>query len=173
MVATRRPLDLLTAASVTVAWVILANKPFYPVYIWWLVGSGVVVSLWTLLATPAFIAIVFLASRYPLVARAGVPLVGTIDTLLATKVFGPSSGTELFFAPCMMLAALSFHREEKWWQRGLIAFIFVVFALSHGRLGAPLHVWSDVDLATLRNLNAFAVASLMAFIALRWPAARQ
>lgn len=173
MAATPRPTDPLTAASVTVAWVILLNKPFYPVYIWWLVGSGVAASLWTLLAMPAFAAIVLLAPRYPLVARAGVPVVGTIDTVLATKLFGPSAATELFFAPCMMLAALSFHAGEKWWQRGLIAFIFVVFAVSHGRLGLPLHVWSDADLATLLNLNAFAVASLMAFIALRWPAARR
>jgi hypothetical protein len=173
MVAASRPLDPLTEASVSVAWVILANKPFYPVYIWWLAGSGVAASLWTLLAAPAFVAVVFLAPRYPLVARAGVPLVGTVDTVLATKVFGQGAGTELFFAPCMMLAALSFHAEEKWWQRGAAAFIFVVFALSHDRLSPALNVWSDADLATLRNLNAFAVASLMAFIALRWPAARR
>lgn len=167
---TRAPLDPPTAASVAVAWVILANKPFYPVYVWWLVGSGVAASLWTVLAAPAFLAIVLLASRRPLLARAGVPLVGMLDTLLATKVFGTGAGTELFFAPCMMLAALSFRAGEEWWQRGLATLIFAAFALGHGRLGAPLHVWSDGELATLLNLNAFAAASLMAFIALRWPA---
>ena len=26
--------DPLTAASVTVAWVIIGNKPFYPFYVW-------------------------------------------------------------------------------------------------------------------------------------------
>jgi hypothetical protein len=51
----------------------------------------------------------------------------------------------------------------------LAALIFVAFAAAHNRLDPALHVWSDQSLAALLNLNAFAVASLMAFIALRWP----
>lgn len=33
--------DALTQATATAAWVILLNKPFYPLYVWRLVGSGV------------------------------------------------------------------------------------------------------------------------------------
>lgn len=165
----RPPLDPLTSASVTIAWVIFGNKPFYPLYVWWLTGSGVAMSCWSMAAAPVFLLIALGARRYPLAARIGVPLTGTLDTLFETKLFGYGSGTELFLAPCVMLAAISFYAEEKWWQRGLAAFVFACFAAAHGRLGAALHVWSDRDLAALFDLNAFAVASLMAFVALRWP----
>ena len=46
----RAPLDPLTQATVTLAWVIALNKPFYPLYVWYLVGNGVVASLATMLA---------------------------------------------------------------------------------------------------------------------------
>ncbi|MBW6424151.1 hypothetical protein KX729_22045 [Rhizobium sp. XQZ8] len=164
-----RPIpDPLTQATVTVAWVIVLNKPFYPLYVWYLVGNGVTASLSTLVSAPFFLAIPFLAGRSPLMARIALPLVGTLDTLFETKLFGQASGTELFFAACIMLAALSFTPEEKWWQRGMAALVFAVFAFSRSYLGAPLHNWSDADLTILFNLNAFAVASLMAFIALRY-----
>ena len=168
MTAERVRLDELAAATVTVAWVIVANKPFYPLYIWWLVGSGVQASLGTLIAMPLFFVLPFLARRYPLGVRVGLPLIGMLDTLLATKLFGQSSGAALFFAPCIMLVALSFRASEKWWQRGLSAFLFVVFALNYDTPGAPLHIWPDAEIATLFSINAFAVASLMAFIAIRY-----
>ncbi|QND46025.1 hypothetical protein HB780_10035 (plasmid) [Rhizobium lusitanum] len=164
--------DSLTRASITIAWVIIANKPFYPLYVWWLLGNGIVASLFTLIAAPFFLAIPFLASRSPLAARIALPVIGTIDTLFETKLFGAGSGTALFLAPCIMLAALSFHAEEKWWQRGVTAFIFLVFVISRMSVGEPFHTWADADLSILLNLNAFAVASLMAFIALRYAGVR-
>jgi hypothetical protein len=167
--ADRPPPDPLTAATVTVAWVIVANKPFDPLYVWWLTGDGVLVSCWTMSAAPLFLLVILGARRHPLGARVAVPLVGMCDTLFETKLFGQDSGTELFLAPCIMLAAVSFYAGEKWWRRSLAALIFAAFALAHDRLGAALHAWSDRNLAALLDLNAFAVASLMAFIALRWP----
>ena len=161
-------LDPLTAATVTTAWVICANKPFYPLYVWWLVGNGVMASLATIIAAPLFAAIPFIARRSPLAARVALPVVGTLDTLLETKLFGQAAGTELFLAACIMLAALSFHPEEKNWRRAIAVAIFLAFAAFHDRYGAALHVWSAADLATLFNLNAFAVASLTVFIALRY-----
>ncbi|MGV3551186.1 hypothetical protein [Rhizobium sp.] len=171
--AARRPLDPLTQATVTVTWVIVLNKPFYPLYVWWLVGSGVQASLGTLLSVPFFLFVLYLARNWPLAARLGLPIVGTLDTVFETKLFGYSSGTELFLAPCMMLAALSFNPLEKWWQRGLAAGIFLVFVVTHGRLGAALYAWTVEDLATLFSINAFAVASLMAFIAIRYAGVRR
>jgi hypothetical protein len=164
----KAPLDPLTQATVTVAWVILLNKPFYPFYVWWLVGSGVQASLGTLASVPFFLLIIYLGPRNPLAARIALPLVGAVDTLFETKLFGYGSGTELFLAPCIMLVALSFHAEEKWWQRGMAALLFVVFLAAHGRLGAALHEWTPGELAILFNVNVFAVASLMAFVAIRY-----
>lgn len=164
--ATSTPLDARTRMTVTVAWVIVMNKPFYPIYVWYLVGNGVMASVATLVSVPFFLAIPLFARRFPLCARTALPLVGTVDTLFETKLFGQGSGTELFFAACMMLVALSFRPEEKWLQRGVAVFVFAAFAFSRNFIGLPLHAWTEFDLKILLDLNAFAVASLMAFIAL-------
>jgi hypothetical protein len=172
MAAARTKLDPITQATVTVAWVIFANKPFYPVYVWWLVGSGVTASLATLISAPFFLAIPFVARRWPLAARVMLPLVGTVDTLFETALFGTGSGTELFYAPCVMLAALAFMPHEKWWQRGTAVLVFLIFMISRTYLGAPMYPWNPTELSILLNLNAFAVASLMTFIALRYAGLR-
>lgn len=166
MAAKGRNLDPLTQATVTVAWVVALNKPFYPLYVWYLVENGVVASLCTLLSAPFFLAIPLLARRSLFAARIALPLVGAFDTLFETKLFGQSSGTELFFAACIMLAALAFRADEKWWQRGLAVVIFTVFVISRTLIGRALYVWSDAELVRLFSLNAFAVASLTTFIAL-------
>lgn len=168
MRAQRALLDPLTQATVTIAWVICLNKPFYPVYVWYLVGDGVVASLGSLLAAPVFLAIPFIARHSPVIARISLPIVGAFDTLFETRLFGKSSGTELFFGDCIMLAAVSFHSQEKWIQRSVAALVFAVFLLSRHTGGPPLHGWSDADLAIFLDLNVFAAACLMAFIAIRY-----
>ena len=164
----KAPPDALTAATVTVAWIIFANKPIYPLYVWWLTGEGVAWSTLTMLAAPFFLAVALLARHFPLEARIALPVIGLIDTVFETKLFGQASGTELFLAPCIMLVAMSFHAHEKNWQRVLAALFFVVFMVERSFIGAPIHVWSDGALETLFSLNAVAVASLMAFIAYRY-----
>lgn len=151
---TRPTLDPLTQATVTIAWVIFANKPFYPLYVWYLVGNGVTASLGTLLAAPFFLVIPVIAHRTPLAARLALPLVGTLDTLFETKLFGTGSGTELFLAACVMLAALSFRGEERWAQRGLVALIFGAFLITRNWTSASFDRWSESELSILFNLNA-------------------
>jgi lysylphosphatidylglycerol synthetase-like protein (DUF2156 family) len=164
----RQSPDPMTQATVTVAWVIIANKPFYPFYVWWLVGSGVGTSMATLVSIPFFAAIPPLASRSPFLGRLALPLVGALDTVFETAIFGRGSATLLFLAPCVTLATVSFHAVEKWWQRGLACFIFVCFAGSWRLIDRPVFPWSTDQLATLANINVLAVASLMTFIALRY-----
>lgn len=166
--AARPAPDPLTQATVTIAWVIVLNKPFYPLYVWYLVGNGVAISLGSLVAAPFFLAIPFLARHSSLAARVALPLIGTLDTLFETKLFGSASGTELFFAACILLVALSFRANELWWQRGAAVFVFAIFVFSRNWIGLPFRIWDANDLSSLLNLNAFAVASLTTFIALRY-----
>lgn len=160
-------LDALTLATVTVAWVIVANKPFYPPTIWWIIGNGVEAAWLSALSAPFFLAIPFIARHSPLAARIALPVIGTLDTIFETKLFGKGSGTELFFAACIMLVATSFRASERIWQIGLTGFVFASFLATRYLIGDALHIWSEADLAKLFNLNAFAVACLTAFIALR------
>lgn len=161
-------LDPLTRATVTVAWVIFLNKPFYPLYVWYLVGHGITASLATLISAPFFFAVVLVAKRSPLASRILLPAVGTLDTAFETTLFGQGAGTELFFAACIMLVALSFRPQEKIWQYAMTIFVFCVFVASRTFNGQPWYPWSAGELSTLLNLNIFAVASLLAFIALRY-----
>lgn len=161
--------DDLTKATLTVAWVIILNKPFYPLYVWYLVDAGAAVaSLVSLLSMPFFLLIPLLAKKSNLAARVALPLVGTLDTLFETAIFGDQSGTEFFFAACIMLASISFRADEKRWQYVTAILVFIAFFCSRTFLGAGLQSWSADDLATLVNLNAFSAASLMTFIALRY-----
>lgn len=165
--ATAQP-DQRSSAAVTVVWVVLLNKPFYPIYVWYLTGEGFFASLGTLLAVPLYIGALLMARHSGLVTRVALVLIGTVDTFFETKLFGQSSGTELFFAACIMLVAVLFTEREAWWQRGLAATVFAAFVVSRSFVGPPLRQWSDTGLVSLFNLNAFAVGCLMAYIALRF-----
>lgn len=162
-----RQADPLTQASITISWVIILNKPFYPLYVWWLLGTGVATSALTLVSIPFFLAIPLAAGRSGFYPRLALPLLGTLDTVFETWIFGRASATILFLAPCIMLAALSFRAGEKWYQRGLACLIYASFAASWWLIAAPIFPWNADQLQTLMGVNAFAVASLMAFIALR------
>lgn len=170
---TRDPMtDPHATAVVTVAWLIVANKPVYPLYVWWFVGNGTAAACLTMLATPAFLAIALMGARHPLAARLALPLVGALDTLFATKLFGAASGTELFFVPCLILAVASFRPDEGRWTKGLVAVLFVSFVVAHGRLGAAWGPWTIEETARLLEINVFAVASLAAFLGWRFSGLR-
>jgi hypothetical protein len=169
--AARPPTDPLASASAAVAWVVVANKPLYPVMIWWYVGGGFESSLATLIAAPLYAAAAFLAGRASLATRVATPAIGLADTLLATKMFGPGSGTELFLFACGLLAALSFRPYEIWWSRGLIGLIFVAFVAMRLGGGAALYALPPDQLGRLLDLNMVSAASLFAFIGLRFAGA--
>lgn len=161
--------DPLTAASVTVAWVIIGNKPFYPFYVWWLIGrEAALVSLWTLVATPLFAAVPFLAGRAPHLARLVLVLVGIADTAFASLMLGAGTGAIFFFFPCLMLAVLCFFTGEAWRTRVTAALAFVAFALLAKFGGAGVHGWTTEEARTLSSLNLYCAIALSAFIALRF-----
>lgn len=162
-------LDPLTSAAMAIAVVVALNKPFYPLYVWYLAGSGLTASLYSLMSFPLFAALPFLARKNPLAARIGLVVVGTIDTLVITRFMGEATGTWLFALPCLTLAAVSFYDDEKWISRGLIAAGFLAVVIMHGRYGAPVDVITPEDIDTLFTLNVVGAASLAAFIGLRYP----
>lgn len=162
--AERSKVDPLTSAVRTVAWLIFANKPVYPLYVWWFAGSGVLASTLTAASAPLWLALAWYGPRSPLLLRAGAPLLGMVDTLMATKLFGAASGAELFFAPCLLLAAMSFRVDETRVSQALVAVLYLVVIAAHGRYGAAWHDWPAEQLTSLLNVNALAVASLCAFI---------
>lgn len=156
-------------AAVSIAWLIALNKPFYPLYVWWLSGAE---AAWNSIATmataPLYLAVPFVARRRPFAARVLLVCVGLADTLFATKLFGASAGTELFLVPCLLLAYVCFGPQESRWRRGLAVVVLAGFAVLHGRYGAALNGWAPETAARLFDLNAWSAAGLSVFIVWRF-----
>ena len=165
--------DARTAACVSIAWLIVFNKPFYPLYVWWLAGAEAAwASAPTMIGGLLYLAIPFVARRSALAARVMLPLVGLADTLFATKLFGAAAGTELFLFDCALLGVVAFDAGEYLATRGVAAAIFVASVALHGRYGAALCGWTPAEAARLFELNAYSAASLTAFIAWRFSRAK-
>ncbi len=163
--------DPLTAVTNLIALSVVGNQPFYPLYVWWLVGDDGWVSLLTFLSTPFFLAIPAVSRRSPFAARALLPIVGVANTLLSAKTFGISSGVELFLCPCVMIAGMSLRGTERKTLLAIIAFALSAFALGRRGLGVPLHEFSREEYAHFLSLNAWSVAGLTAFAAFQFSGA--
>jgi hypothetical protein len=163
--------DARTAACVSAAWLILFDKPVYPIYVWALIGADAATrSLATLALAPLYAAVLALAGRSARWARIALPLVGLADTVYATKLMGPDAGTESFLVACGLLAIVGFSAPEARISRSLVVVVFLAFVALHGRYGASLQAWTAGEVARLFTLNLYGAASLVAFIGLRFAA---
>lgn len=159
----------LSNACSSVATVIALNKPIYPLYVWWLAPDALKASLFTVISLPLYLGLIYLARHNSKASRIGLALIGTLDTLAIGMILGDQSGSWLFLAPCVMLAAVVFRSDEIWMRRIAISLAYSLFALSFGRFPEPLIAYSVESAATLFKLNAFGAFALVAFIGLRFP----
>lgn len=159
--------DPLTNAANWVAVVVAWNQPFYPLYLWAVVGGDKVwPAFLTFLSTPLFLAVPAVAKRHSLVARMMLPVTGIANGILSAKAFGVASGVEIFLLPCALLGAALFRPRER--AAGL-----VVIALSAAAYLVPAHVFGQAlaeytatDNSGMAGLNAASAAVLVVFIGL-------
>ena len=151
------------AGFASVAWVVVANKPLYPLWIGWLVGEGAYASALTMATTPLYLLIALKAATAPRL-RWLLPIVGAADAFIGTKALGAGAGMEAYLAPCAMLAAFAGSAREKTATRILLVLLFVAFVLLRLWQPEPLALLSAQAAERLRNLNLFSVAGLMFFI---------
>jgi hypothetical protein len=163
--------DPLVAASNIVALVVAFNQPFYPLYIRWFVGDDHGASLVTFFSTPLFLAVPAVARRSSLAGRALLPVVGILNTLTSTLAFGAASGVELFLCPCVMIAGMSLRQNERATMLVIVGLALAVFGLLDGKTVAASTLFSSSEYASLLSLNAWSVAMLTAFVALRYSSA--
>ncbi len=103
--------DPQAALANTVALVIVGNQPFYPLYLHAIVGRAAWPAWITLVTLPLFAIIPAVARRNALIGRAMLPIIGTANSILATKLIGVDTGVELFLLPCVLLAAMLFRER--------------------------------------------------------------
>ncbi len=157
--------DPLAAAGNLVALVIGFDQPFYPLTLYWATGADVTWSLIDFLSAPCFLAVPFVMRRSSLAGRVMLVVVGTLDTLASAKVFGTASGAELYFGPCLMLAAMLFRKREQ-----LVSFVLIGLTLGcvvflHGYYGDAWLSLSGTQDAIVLRVNTISVAMLTVFIA--------
>ncbi len=140
------------AAANRLALAVAASQPTYPLYLGWLVGGPWAWSWWTLLSTPMFLGVPWLARRDPQLGRALLVLAGLGNTALALKLFGPQAGLGWFIPACAGIAVLAFGPGERRWTMALVA-LCAALALGQGHLGAPLAQSAPAELAALARLN--------------------
>lgn len=154
--------DPLAGIANTVAMIVASNQPFYPLYLYAIVGTAAWPSWLTLLTTPFFLAVPALARRHSLAGRALLPIVGIANNILCVKLIGARTAVELFYLPCILLAAVLFRRGERAVMLPLLGLPFVTYLFLDDKLGAPLAHFADEQYASIASLHAVSVASLIA-----------
>jgi len=163
--------DPRVAAANWVSVLVAMNQPFYPLYVWGVVGDDGGASLVTLLSTPFFAAIPAVARRHSRLGRAMLPLIGAANTMLTAKAVGSATGVELFLFPCAMAAAMGFRARERTAMITTLVALLAAYVVLHDRMGAPLHVFSADAYARFLTMNIYSVAGLTLLIALQFAAA--
>lgn len=169
--------DALAARANAIALAVASNQPFYPAYVRWFVGDDGWISLLTFLSTPFFLIVPAVTRKSVAAGRALLPVAGAANTLFCAKLFGQASGVEIFLAPCLIIAILSFRRAEKWWAIGACALVIAPFLALHDRYSAPARLFTPAEYENFRSMNAISAAMLSAlsiyvFIAARRAARR-
>jgi len=158
--------DPLVAAGNWIALVVASNQPFYPIYLYAIVGEQLTPSLVTFLSTPFFAAVPALSRRHPAAGRAMLPLVGIANVAISAKAMGVSSGVELFLIPCALIAACLFRPSERKVGLPIVGVALATYFFLHGRYGAPIGNYSASEYGALFSLNAASAATLTVFVGL-------
>lgn len=153
--------DPFVAAANFLALMLAWNQPFYPLYLWFILGADAWVGLPEIASGLAFFAIPALTRLWPWFGRAALPVLGVANTVMCIKLLGEASGVGLFLLPCAMLAAILFRAPERWGMAALTALPLAVWLAVRGRLGAPPVVFATDQYEALFTMSVVSVGCLM------------
>lgn len=156
--------DPRTAAGNFVALVLAWNQPFYPLYLWLILGGQAWIAAPDALSGLVFVLVPALARVCGLGARIALPLLGTLNTIVCTWLLGESSGVGLFLFPCAMLAAILFAWRERFVMLAVASLPLVAWLATRGRLGEGLVMADPAQMASLFTMNAVSAGVLMIFL---------
>ena len=158
--------DPATAVANLVALVVAGNGPFYPLYVLALIGWDRAGAWLTMLASPLFFAVPALSRGSPRAARMALPLIGIANTVWCAALFGPTSGIALFLLPCIVLALLVPHTDERYLALPLAGLaIACMIVLTEFSFSGLMYV-EPTAAASLARLNLLSGTILTAFVAL-------
>ena len=162
--ATAHP-DPRVAITSKVAMIVVGNQPFYPLYLWLILGRPGWIGCATWLTTPVFAAVPIVARRNATAGRVLMCAIGLANTVLCQILLGTASGVGWFALACAALAAASFHRRELWVAVALVAACALVALAAWALIGPPVLPLGAAALASLVKLHLVSVGSLLIVIA--------
>lgn len=152
--------DPLTASCNRVALLLAVNTPFYPLYLWFILGrAGWPWLLLSAMSLPFFAATPWIGRRSGLAGRVWLCTCASTNTAWVTWLLGPPAGVALFFLPCLVLAVLAFRATELLPRMLLTALPFALY-LGLGWAPAAPVIYSAAAYAGLLKLNTVSVAAL-------------
>jgi len=158
--------DSLTEASNTIALVLASNTPFYPLYLYFILGhAGLPWLFFAGVSFPFFCLTLWVARRKPVLGRVWLSVAATLNSIYVTWLLGEASDTALFLIPCISLAVLSFRRRERLPMLICTALPFVLFYFLQGHFPTPPARYSPSAYHSLLILNEVSVASISAVLA--------
>ena len=158
--------DSLTEASNTIALVLASNTPFYPLYLYFILGRAGLPWLYFAAASfPFFCLTLWIARRNSTAGRVWLSIAATLNSIYVTWLLGEASDTALFLIPCISLAVLSFRRRERLPMLVCTALPFILFYFLQGHFPLPPARYSASAYHSLLVLNEVSVASITAVLA--------
>jgi hypothetical protein len=153
--------DPSVAACNTIAMMIASNQPFYPIYIWWIAGSGAWVGIPDALSGIVFFAVPAVTRRFPLLGRVALVVVSVVNVVICSAMLGEPAGVQLLFMPCAMLAAILFTWRERFVMITLTSLPLAAWLLTRGKWDTPPIRFTPDAYRGLFTLNALSAGSLM------------
>src|ERR1700684_3216667 len=93
--------------------VIAWNQPYYPLYLWWIVGRDAWVGIPDAFSGLLFFLIPAIARRWPLLGRVALVALSVANVVFCSMMLGEAAGVQLLYLPCGMLAAMLFTWRER------------------------------------------------------------
>jgi hypothetical protein len=155
--------DPRVAACNTVAMVLAWNQPYYPLYLWWIIGKDAWVGIPDVFSAPLFFAIPAIARRAPRLGRIAMVVFAVANVAFCSMMLGEAAGVQLLYLPCGMLAAMLFTWRERFIMLGMTTLPLLTWLATRSRLDIPPIRFPPEAYASLFTLNAVSAGSLMIF----------
>jgi hypothetical protein len=155
--------DPRVSAGNTIAMVLAWNQPYYPIYLWWIVGRDAWVGIPDAFSSLLFFAVPAIARRSGLLGRVALVVFSVANVVFVSMILGEAAGVQLLYLPCGMLAAILFGGRERLVMLAMTALPLAVWLLTRGTLDIPPIRFSAEAYRSLFTLNAVSSGLLMVF----------
>jgi hypothetical protein len=155
--------DPHTSACNTIAMMIAWNQPYYPLYLFWIVGRDGWVGIPDAFSGLLFFAVPAIGRRSAMLGRVALVVFSVVNVWFCSSMLGAAAGVQVMYLPCGMLAAMLFPWRERWVMLPLAALPLVVWMLTRHLADIGPIRFSDAAYASLFTLNAVSAGLLMVF----------